>query len=278
MFSHGKIFVINFLDKNSESVSIPLNPKSTRPVGYAFVDLSTPSEADRAVTELNGKSLTERQVSVQHARKPDAEGEQKTGPRNKRHNLGRHGRHNTHATSEAHNGTTTDGTSQTATNGAAGDATKHTTSDAANKTRKPKPVSVQTQRPKRSLSEGTDSTVKVMIANLPFDITEDKLKDYFKEYQPVAVKIALRPIPKFMAKKLAERGEARKGRGFAFVTLASEEMQQKAIHEKDQGEIDGRTVTVKVAVDMPPQDDASPVTHSPVDGTTTQDATPAATS
>ncbi|KAK7926742.1 RNP domain protein [Apiospora marii] len=30
-------------------------------------------------------------------------------------------------------------------------------------------------------------------------------------------------------KKLTARGEARKGRGFGFVTLASEELQQKAV-------------------------------------------------
>ena len=56
----------------SESVSIPKNPRTERPVGYAFVDLSTPTEADRAVTELSGKEILERKVSVQLARKPEA--------------------------------------------------------------------------------------------------------------------------------------------------------------------------------------------------------------
>jgi len=56
----------------SESVSIPKNPRTDRPVGYAFVDLSTPSEAERAIAELSGKEILERKVSVQLARKPDA--------------------------------------------------------------------------------------------------------------------------------------------------------------------------------------------------------------
>lgn len=59
----------------SESVSIPKNPRTERPVGYAFVDLSTPTEAERAVTELSGKEILERKVSVQLARKPEAPGE-----------------------------------------------------------------------------------------------------------------------------------------------------------------------------------------------------------
>jgi RNA recognition motif-containing protein len=52
-------------------VSIPKNPRTDRPVGYAFVDLSTPSEADRAIAELSGKEVLERKVSVQLARKPE---------------------------------------------------------------------------------------------------------------------------------------------------------------------------------------------------------------
>lgn len=60
---------------SSESVSIPKNPRTDRPVGYAFVDLSTPSEAERAIEELSGKEILERKVSVQLARKPEPAGE-----------------------------------------------------------------------------------------------------------------------------------------------------------------------------------------------------------
>jgi RNA recognition motif-containing protein len=59
----------------SESTSIPKNPRTDRPVGYAFVDLSTPSEAQRAIDELSGKEILERKVSVQLARKPEQAGE-----------------------------------------------------------------------------------------------------------------------------------------------------------------------------------------------------------
>ena len=56
----------------SESVSIPTNPRTTRPVGYAFVDLTSSAEADRAISELSGKEILSRKVSVQLARKPEA--------------------------------------------------------------------------------------------------------------------------------------------------------------------------------------------------------------
>ncbi len=62
-----------------ESTSIPKNPRTERPVGYAFVDLSTPSEAERAIAELSGKEILERKVSVQLARKPEPAGEKAEG-------------------------------------------------------------------------------------------------------------------------------------------------------------------------------------------------------
>jgi RNA recognition motif-containing protein len=58
-----------------------------------------------------------------------------------------------------------------------------------------------------------------------------------------------------MIKKLQARGEPRKGRGFGFVTLASEEMQQKAVEEMNGKEIEGREIAVKVAIDSPDKTD-----------------------
>ena len=59
----------------SESTSIPTNPRTTRPVGYAFVDLSTADEAQKAIAELSGKEVLDRKVSVQLARKPETAAE-----------------------------------------------------------------------------------------------------------------------------------------------------------------------------------------------------------
>ena len=58
-----------------------------------------------------------------------------------------------------------------------------------------------------------------------------------------------------MIKKLQARGEPRKGRGFGFVTLASEELQQKAVSEMNGKEIEGREIAVKVAIDSPDKTD-----------------------
>jgi RNA recognition motif-containing protein len=86
-------------------------------------------------------------------------------------------------------------------------------------------------------------------------LTPSQLKELFSAYQPVSAKIALRPIPRFMIKKLQARGEPRKGRGFGFVTLASEELQQKAVAEMNGKVIEGREIAVKVAIDSPDKTD-----------------------
>ena len=61
-----------------------------------------------------------------------------------------------------------------------------------------------------------------------------------------------------MVKKLQARNEPRKGRGFGFVSLGSEELQQKAVSEMDGKEIDGRQIAVKVAIDSPGKEDIDP--------------------
>ena len=58
-----------------------------------------------------------------------------------------------------------------------------------------------------------------------------------------------------MVKKLQARNEPRKGRGFGFVTLATEEQQQKAVSEMNGKEIEGREIAVKVAIDSPDKTD-----------------------
>jgi len=65
----------NLTALSSESTSIPTNPRTTRPVGYAFVDLSNAEEAQRAIAELSGKDILSRKVSVQLARKPETAAE-----------------------------------------------------------------------------------------------------------------------------------------------------------------------------------------------------------
>lgn len=76
-----------------------------------------------------------------------------------------------------------------------------------------------------------------------------------------------------MVRKLQARNEPRKGRGFAFVTLETEELQQQAIKEMNGKEIEGRELAVKVAIDSPGKEDdaleAQAAKHDQADGPST---------
>ncbi|KAF2763464.1 RNP domain-containing protein [Pseudovirgaria hyperparasitica] len=226
-----------------ESTSIPTNPRTNRPVGYAFVDLSTPSEAERAISELNGKAILERKVSIQLARKPEA------------HTEGAEGTNGTKARKDSKKEKPRRSKSAAAKDGAAPTETAPT-NDGAEGTTTVNPKAAKTPVPRKQRGppeDGVPSKTKVMVANLPYDLTEEK--EIFIDYQPSSAKIALRPIPRFMVKKLQARNEPRKGRGFGFVTLASEELQQKACAEMNGKEIEGREIAVKVAIDSPGKED-----------------------
>ncbi|KAF4970814.1 hypothetical protein FZEAL_9971 [Fusarium zealandicum] len=266
-----KDFFKNYL---VESVSIPKNPRTDRPVGYAFVDLSTPTEAERAIEELSGKEILERKVSVQLARKPEPAGEKADGANGEgsgtegsrrrasgrgrgrgRGRGGRGARAGREDGGEKKEGETTEAAAATENASAEAaapatdevqpltDITNKINTDENTKTSK---IQARPQRERRERgppADGIPSKTKVMLIEL------------FKAFEPSSAKIALRPIPRFMIKKLQARGEARKGRGFGFVTLASEELQQKAVSEMNGKEIEGREIAVKVAIDSPDKTD-----------------------
>jgi len=255
-----------FKDFLVEAVTIPINPRTSRPVGYAFVDLSTPSEAERAINELNGQVVLERKVSIQLARKPEQQSESAvvtegadSEPKRRTSQRGR-GRGRGAARGRGGRATRAPRKENGEKEGAEAVATPAvdapvdapvaatTTVEGEDKERAPR-------KQRGPPEDGIASKTKVMVANLPYDLDENKLLELFKEFEPTHAKIALRPIPRYMVKKLQARGEARKGRGFGFVTLATEELQQKACTEMNGKVIDGREIAVKVAIDSPGKED-----------------------
>ncbi|KAJ5223524.1 hypothetical protein N7468_008066 [Penicillium chermesinum] len=255
-----------------ESTSIPVNPRTNRPVGYAFVDLATAAEATTAISELSGKEILSRKVSVQLARKPEPaeakegaasggegasgnEGRKRAGGRGRGRGRARgrggraaRGRNGQDGQEIPEAKADTEAKEEPATN------ENEPVSTEATKQAKPR-AAARAQKQRGPPEDGIPSKTKVMVANLPYDLTEDKLKEIFAEYTPVSAKVALRPIPRFMIKKLQARNERRKTRGFGFVSLPSEELQAKAVAEMNGKEIDGRTIAVKVAIDSPGKED-----------------------
>ena len=51
-----------------ESVAVPADKLSGRPRGFAFVEMASKSEAEAAITGLNGKTLKDRTIVVNESR------------------------------------------------------------------------------------------------------------------------------------------------------------------------------------------------------------------
>ena len=177
-------------------------------MGYAFVDVSTPSEAERAIEQLNGKTIMDRKVSVQLARKPEpaaeaAEtGESQQRRRNSTRNRGRgrgrggraarggrggrKGETNGETTTEP----TTNGTGPTNVPGQVAPLTSTTNEaltaepgdeDALADPSKAGKTKVKQPRKQRGPPEdGVPSKTKIMVANLPYDLREEKVNLHYR--------------------------------------------------------------------------------------------------
>lgn len=259
-----------------ESTSIPVNPRTQRPVGYAFVDLKKAEDAQKAIDELSGKDILERKVSVQLARKPDAEGNKSGDDASKKRTTGRgrggrgrgRGGRTAGGRTKSSDGVEPTEIAETVPDNEEVLPLQDKTNEANKTATAGKPKQPRQPKQRGPPEDGIASTTKVMVANLPYDLTEEKLKELFVEYKPVSAKIALRPIPRFMIKKLQARNEPRKGRGFGFVTLESEELQQKAVTEMNGKQIEGREIAVKVAIDSPGKEDADIIEEDGTNGAT----------
>jgi RNA recognition motif-containing protein len=205
---------------NSESTSIPTNPRTGRPVGYAFVDLATATEAERAISELSGKEVQSRKVSVQLARRPETAAEKAehaaanaeaadAGAEGRRRGSGRgRGRGRARAGRGGRGGrvsfvdwrkliwspyltrierqndetpavlplTDTTKEASNAQNVENGNATADAASPSTAKDSKPRTPRQPKQR--GPPEDGIPSKNKVMVANLPYDLSEEKVRVY----------------------------------------------------------------------------------------------------
>lgn len=71
-----------------ESATVIIDRDSGRSKGFGFVEMSTAAETQRAIAELNGKTLEGRTIRVEEARPPSREGD-RSGSRSGGSNYGR---------------------------------------------------------------------------------------------------------------------------------------------------------------------------------------------
>lgn len=81
---------------------------------------------------------------------------------------------------------------------------------------------------------------KLFVGNLSWETTDESLLAFFSQVGEVEE-----------AKVIVDRFKGR-SKGFGFVTMATEELAQKAIEELNEKELDGRAINVSVA--RPPKE------------------------
>ncbi|EJD01037.1 uncharacterized protein FOMMEDRAFT_141777 [Fomitiporia mediterranea MF3/22] len=259
-----------------------------RPAGFGFVAVST-DVAEKAITELNGVEYMERKIVVATALSAE-EKEKRRSDKKMQRRIGRRGsKAVTGEVTEAEaNGDVaatgaegenkprkkrksvkkfkrTKKASTTGENGAPAEGPEDSAAPTSEGEKKKAPRPKRTPKPRRAPGEepsGEPSKTTLFVANLPFSLDEEGLKNIFKDFNVQSVSIP----PKGFYKN--QRSNQRfRNKGFGFVVFADEENQKKALERsqvepfeaedkkrKDDGkegetEIVKRKLEVKVAVD-----------------------------
>nr|CAG8449646.1 14775_t:CDS:2 [Entrophospora candida]CAG8454067.1 7993_t:CDS:2 [Entrophospora candida] len=183
----------DFFGKTGKVLKANIISRGNRSLGYGFVALETKEDANKVVDELNRQELDGRQINVEMA-KPKSENASGNNSGKSYYNSYRGGR--AAVTSE--------------------DA------PALNGTRKP-----------RASRNTEPSKTDVFVANLPFSVTDESLKEIFNAYDVKSAHV------------VQYRGQSK---GFGFVELASEEEQSKVIEASRTFKSDGRELVVRIAM------------------------------
>lgn len=224
-----KVFVGNLSFKTDEDelkeafvgfggvVSANIITRGPRSLGYGFVEFDSIESAEKAIAAMHQKELGGREINVELAR---ARVVAEKKPRRKRAKRGK--------------GSTRGGKKRGGRGGKAegaedgADDNENENSGAPKRKRKP--------RKKADLSNRIASTTTLFVANLPFSTTDDELKALFSAANATSAYVVRR------------RNETSKGYGF--VEFANEEDQQQGL-QQDKVEVDGRELSVKVALQQP---------------------------
>lgn len=226
--------------------------RGNRSLGYGFVEFETEEIAKRAVEALNKKVLDQREINVELARPRDANAPRPASARGTRPAGVRGARGGGRGTRGTRG---TRGRPYVRGRGARRGGRGGRGGIVEGAPRPPRGI----RQPRRSLEGRAPSKTMLFVANLPYSLTPDGLKQVFGEFKVVDAHVI--------------QNRLGRSKGFGFVELANEEEQQKALAAMNNKLVGERELTVKIALTEPKNEDGSPVAST---GATTTAATPAA--
>lgn len=268
-----KIFVgnLNFTTKEDQlkelfvahgSISdVQIILRGTRSLGYGFVTFDKAEDAEKAVTAIDKTEIDGRTVNVEIAKPapgtpggPAPRGAKKNGaagaegeengenaPRGSKPRRGRNSRGRGRGRGPRSR-QTTDGAKTEQDGAEAGQATEQSgetpAAPAKRGGRSGRGRGGNRSARREGPPEGEPSKVLLFVANLPFSLTDEGLKDFFNAYEVTSAHVVRRKFGQ----------SAGKSKGFGFVEFANEAAQQKALEESQGKEMNGRELHIKVAV------------------------------
>lgn len=238
---------------------IQIIKRGTRSLGYGFVTYATEAEAQKAVQTLDKKEIAGREINVEGAKPQlaakhndsgnysysEGEGGAKSGAgrgrgrgRARRGRGGRGGassrRPRTDEGEEELDDSAKENGDQNAGNGES-KASRKAKKAAANGTSVDGEKPARQPRKPKGPPEGEPSKTLLFVANLPFQFTDEQLLAAFDGFK---VKTA----------KVIKRRFGSRTKGFGFVDLEDEEEQQRALKEANGLTVEGRALSLKVAI------------------------------
>jgi RNA recognition motif-containing protein len=260
-----------FFGKTGKVVKANIITRGTRSLGYGFVALETKEDADKVIAELNRQELGGRSINVEAAKpKTDSGPPSFHASRRGRGRYHMHGRVRGRGRGHGRGGrgrgrggwrgrrrfssrnddpsAPNDTTAPTDTMNANGthDDNIHKTGRSSYRSRRGgrgrgrgRGRFSSRRRPNSSYAAGAVKTgdpskTIVFVANLPFSVNDDGLKDIFKDYQVKSAHVVRR------------RGG--RSKGFGFVELVDENEQKNALEGLKSVQSEGRELVIKVAL------------------------------
>jgi len=259
--------------KHGTITEVQIIYRSSRSLGYGFVTYATAEEADKAVALTDKTEIEGRTINVEIAKPTppprtsrgasghtksekksadedkENDGDHPNAARSSRVRRGRgrgrgrwarSGRSRRPAAdpkSEANGGDDPGASTDASAPNEGNQSTK--SSSRRSRSRRSKGTAPGESRPRKvGPPEGPPSKTLLFVANLPFGLTDEGLKEFFSAYTVTSAHVVRRRYGSTVGKS----------KGFGFVEFDCEESQLRALAETQGKEIEGRALQVKVAI------------------------------
>jgi len=230
--------------KDLKFVDAAINKRKDVSVGYGFITFDDEEEAKKCVEQYDKKDFQGRPLKVELA-KEKTETTKRRGSRRNLRGKGRRSnnsfrrRKNTNKDNKKESEASADESSnEDGKNESSG--SESNTEGNKNKSRFRKQKRYRQRKPREG---GEPSKTTIYVANLPFKTDDEKLKEAFKDYEVSKVHVA--------------RYKGGKSKGFGFIEVENEEEQKKILVECSNKIIDGRAISLKVALNFTKEEAAN---------------------